>query len=531
VVSLQPSSPDALSRLGTGLLVGGRKEEGIHYVQSALEVDPGYYPAGTMLILHYLHNNLFDKALEVALGYVDRDTKSSVSYNLLARVYLFMGEDDEAVKAFERARKLSPGDPYASHSLAFIALKRNEVEEARKKYMEVLGYHNDYLPSILGLASLDALQNNERAMVDRLKRSIRLYPNEIEPRLILSRYYIAEGKPSLVFGLIQDLTDIQKNTPSVLEVSALYKLGINEFSSARYSLEKLLEKKDGNYKVHFLMAKACEGEGDLVRSKVELEKSIKLNSDYYPSRIAFANLSLIMGDEVQAELQLEELKVLAPDHPEVMRLIASINNDDDIELLASYKSSFDKDPSALTLLLLSRHQWKMGGYVEAEDLQKKWLENNPDDVTVRLSLASYYRLMKREDESVEQYLKVVEIDSVNSTALNNLAWSLRKTDANKALGYAKRANNASGSSAATLDTLAVVFLENGEIQKAQRNISRALDRSPKDRSMRYHSAMIDVAAGDKRTALTTLISLLEDGNDFPEKDAANKLLKKIQSEG
>ena len=80
-----------------------------------------------------------------------------------------------------------------------------------------------------------------------------------------------------------------------------------------------------------------------------------------------------------------------------------------------------------------------------------------------------------------------------------------------------------------MDTLAVVLLKNGEIQKAQRTTARALAIVPGDLTLRYHSAMIDAAAGDKVSALNTLKSILEEGKYFPEKEKAIQLLRQLES--
>jgi len=531
VVDLEPDSPVALSRLGAGLLVGGREGEGVQYVESALKVDADYFQADTILILHHLKNNDYENASSAALRYVERDSRNSMPHNLLARTYLSMGREPEAVASFSKARLLSPGDPYSCHSLALLALKSGDVDGAREKYIEVLEHHDNYLPSILGLASLDALENDESAMVDRLSLAIKWYPNEVKPRLILARYHIGKGEFGRASGLIQTLSDDIKSTPPVLRIIALYQLGLNAFSSAQYTLLKLIEIDASDEKVRLLLARAYGGGGYFDKSRAELEKAIEINPRYYNARIALAYLLVKLGDYKQVSLQLDALKKLVPKHPEVEKLKSIVLIGTDDELLVSYENSFENNPSSLTLLLLSRHKWKIGDRDKAIEMQELWVEKNSNDVVVRLSLAKYYRITGKIKKSRSQYIKIVEVDSDNITALNNLAWSLRKSSPSKALDYAQKANDVSHNSAETLDTLAVVLLENGDVDRAKHNISRALLESPEDKVMRYHSAMIDVAAGDNRTAEETLLSLLKGGDDFPEKEEANKLLEKIQSEG
>jgi hypothetical protein len=47
--------------------------------------------------------------------------------------------------------------------------------------------------------------------------------------------------------------------------------------------------------------------------------------------------------------------------------------------------------------------------------------------------------------------------------------------------------------------------------------------------MRYHSAMIDVAAGRTEAAKRTLTGLVQDADDFPQKREATQLLAELQA--
>jgi predicted Zn-dependent protease len=73
------------------------------------------------------------------------------------------------------------------------------------------------------------------------------------------------------------------------------------------------------------------------------------------------------------------------------------------------------------------------------------------------------------------------------------------------------------------------MLKNGQAKKAQRIMDKVLKLQPKDPTLRYHSAMIDAAAGDISSAEVKLTSLIEDGEKFPEKEEAVQLLSELQS--
>ena len=66
---------------------------------------------------------------------------------------------------------------------------------------------------------------------------------------------------------------------------------------------------------------------------------------------------------------------------------------------------------------------------------------------------------------------------------------------------------------------------------ARYTVRQALLDAPDEPSIRYHSAMIEAALGDKATALATLADLTEEGAaSFPERAEALELLQSLQSE-
>ena len=108
-----------------------------------------------------------------------------------------------------------------------------------------------------------------------------------------------------------------------------------------------------------------------------------------------------------------------------------------------------------------------------------------------------------------------------------MAWLLRDKNPTQALEYAQKAVGQSEQSPLAMDTLAVVLLKNNETVKAQRTIERALEKLPNNPSIKYHSAMINAAAGDKAKAKKYLKELLAGKGEFPERQEAEALLKTL----
>ena len=123
---------------------------------------------------------------------------------------------------------------------------------------------------------------------------------------------------------------------------------------------------------------------------------------------------------------------------------------------------------------------------------------------------------------------LLEKEGDNVVVLNDLAWRLRDKEPSRALELAERAANLAPDLAPVLDTLAVVLLKNGDIDQAKQKITRAYRLMPKHVPIRFHYAEIYAAAGDKVSAIEKLESLLDEGEDFPEKAEAERLLNALK---
>lgn len=533
VASLQPNSPVAQLRLGTGLLAVGEQITGVEHIETALGLDPQFQQADILLILNFLKQKDLEKALAAAQAYRDRNPDHSTPYNLIGRIYLASGQLEQAEKTFSQALDLVPGDPAASQSMAALALKSEDFDKARYFYREVLKYHENHLTTLLKLAALDALEKKEQSMIGHLQQAIAAHPEAPQPRLVLARYYLSKGKADQVPALLNELDELQRKGPEVLSVMALSQLARKIYSEAKFTLEQLVDLQPKLAQAHYWLAQANAGLNDRKGMQAELEIAIELTPEYLPARLALTRMLLSDGRKDAAEEQLKVLREFVPEQADVLHLEASLAslNGDQQAALVKFEQAFDKSPSTSRLLILTRQRWGMGDREGAIRLQEQWIREHPNEVAAQLALADMYILENRVDEAVKQYRAVLDSENKNLVALNNLSWQLRDTQPQQSLDYATRANNIAPESAALMDTLAVVLLKNGEVEKARRTITRALEKEPENPAMHYHSAMIEVAAGERVSALKTLTALLAEDTDFPEKAEAEQLLEKLQTGG
>lgn len=531
VAKLQPDSAEAKVRLGAGLLMGGQGDDALQPIQAALEMNPNIPMADMLLVLNYLQKKDYPAAISAAEAYQKRNPDLVAPYNLLGRVLQEAGKPDEARKAFQGALALDSADQGANSYLAQMALADDDLVAARNYYKTILAANPSSHQALIQLASLDARESKEAAMVDHLETAMAVAPAALEPRVLLARYYLAKGKPAQVPPLFTTVDAQQQQTPDVLRLMALSQLATKDASAAQFSLEQLLKVAPDSAQIRHLMAMAAAEQGNSERMLEELHRSLELDKDYFPSRLALTKIALETNDTAQFEQQIAILAKEAPDNAEVllMQAAAAHRSGDLPTARKTAEKAFKLEPSSNALVSLAMYEELSGARAKALKRYDAWLKKNPDDIAARMAYASSLMMDHQVPQSTTQYAIVLQADPDNLTALNNQAWLLRETDTAKALGYAQRAAELAPDSAAVLDTLAMVQYISKDYDKAQRSILRALKSAPDDPSIRYHSAMIAAALKDNATARATLEKLLAANPKFPEVAKAKALLAQLKN--
>ena len=518
-------------RLEAQLLTASSEDKAGQPPATAPDKDANFPQTEILLILNSLAKKDFPAAIEAAKSYQFRDIESLAPYYVLGRVYVAAGQPEEARKVFEQILKRKPGDPTASLSLAQLALEAKDLPTARKIYKTILAQHPDDLATLMQLAAIEAREKNAEAMVARLKRAMEAHPTAMEPRLRLAGFYIATGNPDKVTPLFATLDELQRRSPSVLELTGLAQLAQQENTSALATLQQLVDARPNSAQSHFLLAMAAGKTGDEEKARLALAEALRLDANHVPTLLALAKVAVSDGEKEQFAHYLEALVKQAPDAPDVLRLqaLAEAQKGKAAEALVLAQRVFTLAPTTGSLLELTAYQMAAGNKGDVRVSLQQWLKDHPNDVAVRLALANDLERGMNVPGAQAQYLAVLEQQPDNVSALNNLAWGLRLENPKKALEYIQRAAKLAPDMPAVLDTLAVVEYHNDNHQSAREAIQRALAGAPDNASMRYHQAMIDAAMGDKDKAIAVLQEVLaRDAGEFPERAAAEKLLKTLR---
>lgn len=531
VAELQPKSSEAKARLGAGFLAAGSEDLGIETLRKILEEDPGYEQADILIVLNYLRQNKVDEAILAAQEYRDRNPGSATSYDLLGRSYLAGKKTAEAKAAFLKAIDIRPGDPGAGLNLAEFALQEGNYALAREYYEKILAQNPAHIETRMKLASSYALQGREQDMLNSLQSTLDAYPREMEPRLMKARYFIAKGQLEKALPVFDELSEEQKAHPDALVTQAGFELAASRYNQALATLGKLVQLFPDVSQYHYMLSKAYAGLGDMKQFTAELERTVELDPDHFYAKIALARLALLSNQKDTFEKKLAELREMAPENPDVMKLEVALakKKGDNQAAEQLLKTIFEREPTTGNVIALATHRQSAGDIKGGIEQLQRWVANHPGDIAVRETLAEIYGSNGQLGGVIYQYRKILEADPEHVIALNNLAWHLRDEDPKESLDFALRARKLSPDSSLVLDTLAIVQLKNNNLIEARRSIDHALRLAPRNPEIRFHEAQIRAAEGDTHGAIESLAKVLDSRGDFSARGEAEIFLSKLKA--
>ncbi|MBZ0098906.1 MAG: tetratricopeptide repeat protein, partial [Taibaiella sp.] len=259
-------------------------------------------------------------------------------------------------------------------------------------------------------------------------------------------------------------------------------------------------------------------------------KAIQQDDHFIPARIVLLRLLVNNKDIPAIEREIAELKTFAADNENVMKVEVTLEalKGNQQQALKLAERVFDAFPNLGNMLALSRQKSQAGDNEGALKLKVDWAENHTDEYYSNLIVAISYTRLKQDDLAVKYYQRALVVSPESVLVLNNLAWALRSTDPALALIYAQKANRLKPGSVSLMDTLAMVYLANGDFEAALRTIKEVLYLEPDNPTLRYHEALINANAGNNSQAVQILTELLGKTQEFSERPDATALLDSLK---
>jgi putative PEP-CTERM system TPR-repeat lipoprotein len=275
------------------------------------------------------------------------------------------------------------------------------------------------------------------------------------------------------------------------------------------------------------MVQLQQKESDAARNS--LERAIRLQEDFPQAQAALGRLDIAM-EEFDAALNIAA--VLQKKHPDAAygyELEGDVHatRGDAKQATENYALAYEKTASAQLAQKLFQSRLQGGEDESAYVALREWLADNPDDVNTRKLLAASLQEAGQQERAIEQYLKILEVDTEDVIVLNNLAWLYQEAGNPEGVRYAERAHEEAPDQPEVTDTLGWLLVQNGDINRGLVLLQEAAVKAPHIPEIRYHVAVALARAGRHDESLKVLNRLLKTGKEFQGVDDARKLREQL----
>jgi putative PEP-CTERM system TPR-repeat lipoprotein len=454
-----------------------------------------------------------------------RGGATPLSLNLKGLVLYAQNKRDESIKAFEAALKAEPAFLPAAQNLANFDLAEGNIAAAKKRFEGVLAKDEKNLQAMLAHAALSKFSGDWDTALEVLHRAVKAHPSVMESRAMLVEVLLAKQSVTQAVQAAEDtLAAMPQHPRSYLLVSQ------GSTNAAAQALGKWVQRDPASAEARYQLARVQIVGNQNREAEASARKAMELQPGYPAPVLLLATLLANdrRDDEARAlsrDVQKRYPKAALGFAIEGELLEARGKHK---EALLLYQKAFDTEPSSSMALRVFRAKKSLGDLKSAMGDAAKWVKQNPDDIPMRSVLA--YELLRAGDAkgAAEHYERMSASPSLPNEWLNNLAYAYFKMGDARALPTAEKALKMRPNDAATIDTMAQIYIEKREFKKAVELLRKATSLAPEDPELRYHLGLALERSGDKIAAKTELSRALSSKKDFVERQSALKALDSIR---
>lgn len=150
--------------------------------------------------------------------------------------------------------------------------------------------------------------------------------DDLEVRDYLAHALIHNNELLPAYEQLQKLHEAQPENVEILVLMANVTYMMEDYVAMGHACEKALLIDNGDARVHYLYAKACLGQNDLINAIAMLTKAIVLRADYAEAYLLRGQTLLRMGDKAGAREDMEHLIAEYPEQEDVLMLKGRIEH-------------------------------------------------------------------------------------------------------------------------------------------------------------------------------------------------------------
>lgn len=479
----------------------------------------------------------------------------------IAQSHAYLGRLDAAQASLEAALAMAAGEGEAPITAEAWMLKGTLAERAddmpavQEAYQNAANAAPGELPALQqGQLLTGAIDHALRAGNLAAARAYRAQLARVLPQSPLARMMGAqvrlheEGEPAEAVAELQRLAQAQPGNQTVRLLLTAGQLRAGAFEQALVEVNTLAAAASGSDEIARVRElvraasssppqsaeRAISTSAALVAltqpglARMVLDQALAQHPDDETLLRARVQAELRAGRTGQAVQQAQELAGRFPDVPVVRALLAEAQAaDHDYAAAAHTYEELWKTSPGSPLALAYAQVRRRAGLADPDRPLQEWLERQPGDLVVRLTLASVLQEAGSAAAATREFQRVLRDlpagHAMRAVAQNNLALLYAAAGDARALETARAAHQGAGAMPAIQDTYGWLLVRNGRAGEGLPLLKAAADAMPASADVRYHYAAALAATGEKAAASILLADLLQSDQPFEGRSEAERL--------
>jgi putative PEP-CTERM system TPR-repeat lipoprotein len=469
-----------------------------------------------------------DEAVHVADRLTENSPKTPIGAFYRGEALIAKRDLDGAGKAFSAALQVDPNFVPALYYRAQVSAAQGKFAPANADLDKILARTPNNTQALIKKAQFALEGGHEENVVPLLQRAVAASPKDPQATLTLASYYSFEKKYPEAEALLTSFMRAAPDNYDALATLARVQFARGAYAQSAVTLRQLASALPRSAPAQILLGDALAANKDNAGARAAYERAVQLDPSSLGARRSLIGFSVSAGNPDRAVSAARDYASAHPG-PEADIFVAGSLSlvKRNAEAKALLVKSLAAKPDNRVVIALSQLTRAGGDNKAAEDLLTGWVKTHPKDGAARMEYGNTLLQAGSMAAAQAQFETVAQLTPNDPVALNNLAWTIQKTDPPRAVELVTRAAALAPQSGEILDTLAWMKWQQNDRKDVIPMLQRARGLS-RDPAIVYHLAVALDGTGKREDAKKALDALLASGAKFQEIEDARKLAAQLR---
>jgi cellulose synthase operon protein C len=511
--ALDPANPTIKTQIGVSEIDAGQGDQGLVTLEQVFGTEAGAPIAGPALVITELRARRLDKAAEVAVSLVERDTKNPIYHTLLGEVRAAQRDYSAAESAFRAALAINPALTTATRDLAQVYMARGRADEARALYNDLLAKNPNAVAALLGLADAYIAQQKWTEAIDALNRARAAAPNDPAPGLKLVGVYEMNGDWTNAKTLAAELATQFPGNANVLDIQGQAQLAVGDTNGAVSSFKRAYALAPNAAPILSRYLAALNGAKYFAEAHGVLQEAIARDPGNSTLK---ADLIRIEGEINGLDAAVTKARALAKGDPDntIYDLVSAELYEKagrSREAIAVLEKAAAARPSDEGLTIaLARRYYRSADFSKAEGVLAPRLRADPQSIAIGTAMAQQYLATGRAQDAKKLFTDLLTRQPTDVVVLLGLT-EIAATERNwqEATDYLNRARAAAPNDPAPGIALVDLALLRKDPKSAATTAAQIVEKFPINTDALNAKGRAQIASGDTEGAIATYKRIYE----------------------